>query len=209
VGLDPDPKTIKRRGLTLPTSNYPAVRRWVSCENDSCSCRARHEQESFHETRLLSSGNLRIVERADRLQLATRNVEAIENLIRSMDCFHVKHRGDVFSVDQVLCNLYALEKWHYARQKQYNALTSDKPRYGLDLRMLCPWRTAHSKDLFSVNRGKYASTTATISSRDIYPLGVLGIKSITADPGCRTTSAFEASNSLATFPPSFHTHSVC
>ena len=53
-------------------------------------------------------------------------MESIENVICSIDSFHVKHRGDEFSVHKVLFNLYALEEWHYARQKSDNALTSNK-----------------------------------------------------------------------------------
>jgi len=54
-------------------------------------------------------------------------MEPIDNLIRAIDSFHVKHRGYEFSIYKVLLYLYTLNHWQYACQKPYNALTSNQP----------------------------------------------------------------------------------
>lgn len=51
----------------------------------------------------------------------------IDDLIRSVDSFHIKHGGYGFSVHQVLFYLYALEQRHYARQKSHHALAPNQP----------------------------------------------------------------------------------
>jgi hypothetical protein len=108
---------------------------------------------------------LRIVKRVDFFQFTVADMHAIEDLIHAKDCLHFKDCGDKISLDNILLDLDAFDGWQNTRQESDHSVPPDQLSYALPSKVIFA-----AKGILDISLPakplRYASTTATFSSRD-------------------------------------------
>ena len=108
---------------------------------------------------------LRIVKRVDCFQFTVADMHSVEDLIDAKDGLHFKDCCDKISLDNMLLDLDAFDGWQNTRQESDHSVPPDQLSYAWPLKGNIRGEGCFGY-ILAAKPLRYASTTATFSSRD-------------------------------------------